>query len=485
MNACKQNIKSQKRSSLMRKVVLGINLALVFVLGSFIVWNSYVEWNTHIAEKKTALLEEAKILVTSIARLNTQGNHLLQNFIDEVCGAMQETTSPGHHIAVEMGSKVFQAKAHHRASPEILFAMQKSVYNEDRLAQIGHKTIVVGIASNENVTVFVSEYLSNIKRIVRAQIIRRIVSIIFVGLALVIVLNFVLHKMVAIPLYGMVDVVRQFAIGQRSSRMPSVDTKELGVLADEFNHMADMIETAEKERHQRLEKARMIQQNLLPDTSSLDNIKLACLFRPAAEVAGDYYDVITLNDNSLLFCLADVVGHDVPAAMSAAMLKALLKGAVGQDYNLSELIHRVHLAFSEVTLESDFATMILVRWFPRNRRLYYVSAGHETAYLVRSKDQIEELNATGPILGLKGLFEWPEQKLVIGRGDRLILLTDGITETISPKGEAFGKKRVIEIIEKSRQESVDAFPERLIESIIAFRGSGIQLDDITMLAIEL
>lgn len=478
-------MKFKKRPSLTGRVTLAINLAMASVLGSFIIWNSYIEWNTHIAEKRTTLEEEAKILVTSIVGLKGQGNHLVQNFIDEVCGAMQETTSPGHHIAVQLGSEVLQAKAHHRASPAIFTAMKNSVHNKDSLAQIDSKTIVVGTASNEDITVFVSEYLSNIKRIVRAQVIRRIVSIILVGFALVIVLNFVLHKMIAVPLYGMVDVVRQFAIGRMSSRMPNVNTKELGVLTDEFNHMAGIIETAEKERRQRLEKARMIQQNLLPDTSSFNNIKLACLFQPAAEVAGDYYDIITLNDHSLLFCIADVIGHDVPAAMSAAMLKALLKEAVGQEYNLSKLIHRVHLAFSEVTLESDFATMILARWSPQNRRLYYVSAGHETAYLVRSEGQIEELNSTGPILGLEGISEWSEQELVIGQTDRLILLTDGITETLSPKGETFGRKRVIEVIEKSRQKPVEAFSERLIESIVTFRGSGIQLDDITMLAIEL
>ena len=485
MEASGENIEFKKRPGLMRKVVLGINLALVFVLGSFIVWDSYVEWNTHITEKKTALEEEAKVLVISIARLKTQDNRFIQNFIDKVCGTMQEAASPGHHIAVQSGEEVFQAKAHHRASPAIFTAMKNSVHNKDSLARVNDKTIVVGTANYEDVTVFVSEYLSNIRRIVRAQVIRRIASIISVGLGLVIVLNFVLHKIIAIPLYAMVEVVRRFAAGQRSSRMPDSNTRELGVLTDEFNHMAEMIETAEKEHRQRLEKARTIQQNLLPDTSSLKNIKLACLFDPAAEVAGDYYDVITRNDHSILFCIADVIGHDVPAAMSAAMLKALLKEVAAQDYSLSKLIYRVHLAFSEVTLESDFATMLLAHWSPQNRRLCYVSAGHETAYLVRAKGRIEQLNPTGPILGFKDLSRWSQQDLAVEQGDRLILLTDGIIETFSPEGEVFGRKRVIEIIEKSRSEPIGVFSQRLIESVVAFRGSEIQFDDITMLAVEL
>lgn len=481
------NTTSVKRRALTGRVILMANLGLVCILGFFIVLNSYVEWNTHIAEKKTALEDEAIILVRSVVSLKTQGRDVVENFINSTCGAMQESTSPGHHIAVKLDSDVIQAKAHHRASPEMFEAMQNAHSTND-IASVEHGDIVVGTSNIDNVTVYVSEYLSDVRLIVRAQVIRSIISIFLVGLTIAIVLNVILHRMVASPLYAMVDIVRQFAYGRRDCRMPNVKTNELGILADEFNSMAAMIETAEKDRNARLEKARQIQQNLFPDVSSVKDVKIACLFNPASEAGADYdyYDVIRLKDDSILFCLVDVIGYDVPAAMSAAMLKALIKEAAEQENDLAKLIARVHLSFSEVLPESDYATMFLARWSASERLLYYVNAGQEYGYLAKSNEHIEQLNSTGPILGLETLPQWTQQHITIDKGDRLILLTDGVTETISPQGEPFGRERIKQIIEKCMLESVEEFAEQLIHYVTKFRGSGRpQLDDITVLAVDL
>ncbi|MFC1739600.1 PP2C family protein-serine/threonine phosphatase [Planctomycetota bacterium] len=76
-------------------------------------------------------------------------------------------------------------------------------------------------------------------------------------------------------------------------------------------------------------------------------------------------------------------------------------------------------------------------------------------------------------------------ELKIQSGDRLILLTDGIAETYSPNGELFGRKRLLEIFEHGASDPLEVLSARLIDSIVSFRGSEAQLDDITMLAVEL
>jgi len=482
-----QNKTQVKRRALIRRVVLAANLSLACILGFFIIWNSYVEWHTHIAEKKNALENESRILIRSVVSLKHQGRDVVENFINSACGAMQESTSPGHHIAVLLDDDVIQAKAHHRASPELFAAMQNAIHNPKGIASIEQRDIVVGISNIDNVTVYVSEYLSDIRQIIITQVTRSIVSIILVGLTIAIVLNIILHRMIALPLNAMVDIVRQFAYGRRDCRMPDVNTNELGALADEFNHMAAVIETAEKDRNARLEKARQIQQNLFPDISSVKDVEIACLFYPASEAGADYdyYDVIRLKDNSILLCVVDVIGYDVPAAMSAAMLKALIKEAAEEENDLSKLISQVHVAFSEVMPESDYATMFLARWSVSERLLYYANAGQELGYLVKSNAHIEQLNVSGPILGLESSPHWTQQSVNIDEGDRLILLTDGVTETVSPQGEPFGRERTKQIIEKYRQQPVEEFAEHLINYVTRFRGSGPQLDDITVMAVDL
>ncbi|MFC1739599.1 PP2C family protein-serine/threonine phosphatase [Planctomycetota bacterium] len=397
MKVYDNNVKLGKRPSLARRVLLGVNLTVILVLGIFMIWDYYSEWRTYISEKKIALEEEAKILLISVLELKERGTSTIQGFIDDACGTMQESTSPGHHIAVQMGTENLQAQAHRRASPVIFLAMQNAIKAPDGLASIGDTTLVVGSAFEGDVVIYVSEYLYNIKRIVQSQMLRRILSILGIALTLAIVLNIVLHKLVAAPLRGMVNTVQQFGQGEHSNRMPRVQIMELGVLADEFDQMAEAIETADNDRHAWMEKAKEIQQNLLPISSMLSNIKHTCLFQPVTEVAGDYYDIIRFSDNTVLLCVADVVGHDVPAALSAGMLKAILKTAAEDRHNPKELIYLIHSAFSQVTLEGDFATMILVYLDSQKGTLEYVSAGHEKGYLIQSQGQIEELNPTGPI----------------------------------------------------------------------------------------
>lgn len=465
--------------------MLAVNLALVGILGSFMMWDYYAEWSTHIGEKRTALQEEAKVLLISVLQLEEQGNHAVQSFIDEVCGAMQEATSPGHHIAVQMSSISLQAQAHHRASPAIFSAMKQSVSAADGLASIGQRTIVVGSAKEGDVVVYVSEYLSNIRQILRAQILRRVINIVLVGVALAVILNIVLHQFIAQPLRAMTSTIQRFGQGNLNSRMPFIRTMELGFLADEFDHMARTIETANTERRLRMEKAQMIQKNLLPDLSSIVDIRLTCLFQPAAEIAGDYFDIIRFSDHTLLFCIADVIGHDVPAAMGAAMLKALLKTATEQENKPEKLIYIVHSAFSQVTLEGDFATIMLAHWHPTSRVLTYVSAGQETGYLIRSQSEIQQLKSTGPVMGIQGLAQWSKTRLIITPRDRLVMLTDGIVETLSPQGEVFGRERLMDILEQTRSEPLNTLSEKLMDNITSFRGPTPQTDDMTMLAIEL
>jgi sigma-B regulation protein RsbU (phosphoserine phosphatase) len=477
--------KKKPRTLLYRRLVLGINLILISVLTAFMLWDYYLSLNSHIREKKNALEEEAKILLSSVLRLKEGGLQGVQNFIDETCGAMQESTSPGHHIAVQIGTDIIQAHAHHRASDELFSAMQKASVAEKGIALIDNETIVVGKSKRNDVVVYVSEYLSNIKKVIRAQIIWRLGSIAVVGLLVVVIINVMMRKLIGKPLTGMVKTVQHFGQGNFSIRMPAVETKELGLLADTFDEMAAALQTADNDRKLRMEKAMNIQMNLLPAASSLTDLKFAYIFRPAAEVAGDYFDIIRLPDNTFLFCVADVVGHGVPAAMEAAMLKAVLKTAAPHESDPQKIIQLLHSIFSEETLEEDFATVMLVHWQPVKSILTYASAGHETGYLARSNGEILELNPTGPVLGIRELSQWSQISINVSPKDRIIMLTDGIIETFSPKGELFGRQRIIESLKLGRSQPINAISETLLNDIISFRGQVQQTDDITFLAVEL
>ena len=103
--------------SLVWRLLIGINLGLVAILGLFALWDYRTTSRALLIEKKTALEEEAQILLTGLERMQGQTLSVKQAYIDEVCGQMQDATSPGHHVAARIGHEVIQAHAHHRASP--------------------------------------------------------------------------------------------------------------------------------------------------------------------------------------------------------------------------------------------------------------------------------------------------------------------------------------------------------------------------------
>ncbi len=473
-----------QRRSFARRLLISTNLAVAVILGAFMALNYHLEWKTHLREKRIALNEEAETLLAAVARVRSQGTPTLQNFIDQVCGAMQDATSPGHHIAVRMGNETLQAHAHHRASSLMLSAMEKAVNHPAGTAPVEDEVILVGSAAEGDNVIYVSEYLSTLRRIVRSQLLRSLGSIVALGVAIALVVNFMLHKLLLGPVRGMVGTVHRLGAGDLQARMPRLDTVELGVLADEFDRMAAALQTAESDRSFRMEKARRIQQNLLPDLRTLTDVKFTCVFQPAAEVAGDYYDVLTLPDGALLLCIADVTGHGVPAAMGAAMLKALLQTAADREGFPEKLLQLLNAPFCRVALAEDFATMILVRWEKRERSLTYASAGHEHAYLLRRNGESQTLTATGLPLGIDEGARWEARNLELVSGDRLVLLTDGVVEAVSAGGERFGRERLEVVLRQTMSEPLSALRDRLLDAMTTFQGSSRGRDDVTLLALE-
>ncbi len=484
MSSHEQRHEHGRRRTLTGKLLIVVNLVLVVVLGLFLVWDYYVSRHMLLEEKKIALEEEAKVLLPSAVRLREQGLGAVQDYIDEVCGAMQETTSPGHHIAVRMGDEVLQAEAHHRASPAMFVGMQQAANSPAGLATVEGKLIVVGTAARGSVVAYISEYLSNIRAAIRSQIRRRLANILMAGVVLGLAVNLTLHRLMARPLQNMVQVVHRLGQGELSARMPQTDTMELGLLADAFDRMAGALQKVEEQRQRAMNKASRIQDNLKPDLKGLAGLKARCLFQPADEVAGDYYDVMRCHDGSLILCIADVAGHGVPAAMGAGMLKAILQIAVEQESDPKRLLSLVNHAFCRVGLSEDFATMILMRWVASDSALSYASAGHEPGYLLRNEEIMRVIEPTGPVLGFEDSSEWERQSLMVEPKDRLILLTDGLAETASPRGEMFGRERLRALLAARSSQPLNQLIAQLRQELRDHLGGAAQADDMTLLAVE-
>ncbi|MFO7898727.1 MAG: SpoIIE family protein phosphatase, partial [Planctomycetota bacterium] len=344
-----------KPYSLRFHLLFGLNLAVVLILAAFAAWDYHNEWQTQLSEKRIALRDEAKTLLPGI-RGRAGDPDFVQDYIDDVCGRMQDATSPGHHIAAQIGDRVLQARAHHRQSKDMIRAMQAAAADPDGIAASEGGELVVGQASSSGMTVFVSEYVSNIREILRAQILRRLLSIVCLGAILALVVSYLVDRMVTRPLNSVVGAVRRVSGGKLGTQVPATGSRELSYLANEFNSMSSALQETDRERRREMTKARRIQENLKPAPAAYEGLPVAHVYRPATEVAGDYFDIVHKENGQFVVCIADVTGHGVPAAMGVAMLKTLFGRAVHTTNDPAEILQAMHEGFVPVSLDEDFAT---------------------------------------------------------------------------------------------------------------------------------
>jgi len=473
----------KRRLSIVRRVLAPLNLALIVVMGLSIAWDYNRMWKSHFQTAKAELEAEANFVLSVVERFRGEGLPSTREVEEEFCTAMTEALPPGHVIAVRIAGEDFPKQGGLPPSGMVT-SMDRAVDTASGLAHPDEDSIIVGIAAKNDVIVYVSQELSTLTSALRPRLSRRMAGILMVGFVLAVILNLVLHRSLLRPLRDMVRVVHQLGRGKWSARMADSRTKELGLLGDEFNLMASELEKAEIRRRGRMKRARRIQTNLLPGMSSLPGGSWVSAFEPADEVGGDYFDVLPLSDKSVLLCVADVAGHGVPGAMVAAMLKVLLQAGVRQQGGPAQLLHALNAALCRTIPSEGFATMLLARIDLKERALTCVSAGHERAYLLRGDRPTVFLESTGTVLGVRAEAKWETQELSLSAGDRLVAVTDGIPQTVSPAGEIFGQDRLLAMLEAGRTDSLAVLRDRVVKAVVSHRGPAPQNDDMAFLAVE-
>lgn len=466
------------------QLLVAVNGSLALVVAVFLAYDYRRGFEERLEEKRVALEEEAKTLLPAALEMSPQGAAAVQNYIDTVCAQMQDSQSPGHHIVVELEGQTFQAVAHHRASPEILRAMREAARSPRHSAPWGQTELVVGSYEEAGVTVYVSETLDNLRLAARGDVFAHLLQLAVLALVLAIVVNVVLWRMVTRPLDRLVATVREIAAGRLGTRTGQFRSAELAYLANEVNAMSESLAAADRQRSMQMAKARDIQQHLLPQDIDTPGLDVAWLFEPAEDVAGDYYDLLPLANGTFLLCVADVTGHGVPAAMSAAMLKALLAEACERLSSPKDILDFINRRYCEISLDSDFVSMMLVLTCPREGWLRYASAGHETALLRLSAGQTRELTSTGLLLGVLPEADWTEEKLAVQPGARLLMVTDGVTEMFDSNGKCFGRDRLAEAHSATVDRTATEAAEHIRVALEGFRQDHPRHDDVTLVIVD-
>ena len=239
----------------------------------------------------------------------------------------------------------------------------------------------------------------------------------------------------------------------------------------------------EHERVRReLELAAEIQRGLLPKPAP-PPYPIYGVNIPAREVSGDFYDILPLDDGRIAFCLGDVSGKGMNAALLMAKTASLYRCLARSIDRPGRLLGTLNDEIAETATRGMFVTMTAGTLDPKTGLLCLASAGHEPAILHAADGRFDSIPTEAPPLGIApGIVEggeFPESDLRLAGGS-LYIFSDGLTEAIDPSGEAVGPEGLMRLVERFADTPLD-------ERVAAIVGEVERMDthdDMTLLAVS-
>lgn len=216
--------------------------------------------------------------------------------------------------------------------------------------------------------------------------------------------------------------------------------------------------------------------------------ELGAYYSASHLVAGDYYDVLTLDDNRLGFCVADVAGKGMGSAMIMAETRALLRSEASRCLSPRETLVRVNEMLHRDLGPGYFVTMIYGILSVPDRTLTLARAGHPPLiHFQRKKRKVSFVGPAGMALAINmNDFQLmlQEKTIEIAEGDWVVAYSDGVTEVTDSRGQLLGKEGFGRVIESLCLESDERLMERLAEKLDGFRGKVAFDDDVTILTVR-
>jgi phosphoserine phosphatase RsbU/P len=233
-----------------------------------------------------------------------------------------------------------------------------------------------------------------------------------------------------------------------------------------------------------MRSATRIQRSILPhEVPFLENARIAVRYAPMADVAGDFYDFVSSQPCCMGMLVADVMGHGVPAALVASMVKVAVSAPCRNDGGPANVIGGLNkLLCKEAREQYVTATYLSVDTVAGIGR--HAAGAHPPPLLWRRGAQsLEKLGQSGLLLGVRASEEFDESEFIFASGDRLLIYTDGLSEAENASGESFGESALSAFIRDKQDCGTEQFADLLLREALAWSRAG-QEDDITFVVID-
>jgi sigma-B regulation protein RsbU (phosphoserine phosphatase) len=286
--------------------------------------------------------------------------------------------------------------------------------------------------------------------------------------------------------WGSVDTaVEAMRHGARSFvQKPWEDVMLLEILQREIEE-SQATKRSDAKQKREFEEARLIQRGLLPTTPpQIPGLRLASSWQPANGVGGDCFDMLTFGTGAMGVYIADVAGKGVPAALLMSNLQAAVRAFAQEGAAPGSVCTSVNRLLCRNMASGRFVTFCYARIDVAAGKLTYANAGHNPPLLVRASGAIDKLSPGGTVLGVFAESTYEQGDFALRPGDRLILYTDGMTESRNPAGEEFGEEGIAASAAQHRALGAEDMLAAMLKDIEGFNGTAYE-DDATLIVAAL
>ncbi len=281
---------------------------------------------------------------------------------------------------------------------------------------------------------------------------------------------------------------------QRLNVIPAVARNLLAELAKRMRRSNEVMLGVQRKQleleflRQELETARQLQSSMLPLRRPMfpdrQDIEIAATMEPASAVGGDLFDAFFIDDSTLFFCIGDVSGHGVPAALFMARSIGLLRIAAMSSRRPDRVLQRVNEQLCAGNDANMFVTLFCGVLDVNSGRLVYTNGGHCAPLLVKGGEATVLPIPKGALIGAIPGLRYVAKEMVLPAGATLVCFTDGVSEACNAAEEEFSEERLRAMLGALSADTPAEMLDAVRAAVAHFSDNAPLMDDCTLLAVR-
>jgi sigma-B regulation protein RsbU (phosphoserine phosphatase) len=226
-------------------------------------------------------------------------------------------------------------------------------------------------------------------------------------------------------------------------------------------------------------------QQMLLETSvpTVPNLDIGAISVPAKHMNGDYYHFV-YEEESVSIAIADVIGKGIPAALCMSMIKYAMDSLPESRKSPSRVLENLNRVVEHNVDPSMFITMFYGMYDTDTHEFVYGSAGHEPGFYYSAKeDRFHDMNTKGLVLGIDQSIKYKQYSRVVEKGDMIVLLSDGVTESKTNEEEFIEREFITDLIKKYSDLNAQGIVDNIYKDFLQMQDFELR-DDFTLIILK-